>query len=179
LDWLTFLVEMTKALAWPLVTLAVAIHFRGELRSLLHRVRKGKVGLAEFEFEQAVATLRERIGPPDAAHAPAPPMATIRQVEKDPRSVILGAWLEVQMLVDSIVAKHATDEDRRHPGSISLPVLHRLLRDKPEYIDMYNDLKGLRNQAVHEANFSPRPASVVEFAELAGELQAVLRRYAQ
>lgn len=178
MDWLTFLVEMTKALAWPLVTLAVAVHFRGELRSLLHRIRKGKVGLAEFEFEQTVATLRERIGPPEEARAPETPAVTIRQVERDPRSVILAAWLEVQALVDSIVARHATEEDRRRAGSVALPVLHRLLRDKPEYIDMYNDLKALRNQAVHEATFAPRPGSVVEFAELAGELQAVLRRYA-
>ena len=59
-------------------------------------------------------------------------------------------------------------------GSITLRVLHRLLREKSDYIDIYNDLRMLRSQAVHEIDFSPRPSSVVEFVDLANELVTVL-----
>jgi hypothetical protein len=178
MDALTFIAEIVKALAWPLAALAVAVLFRTELRALMGRVRKGKVGPAEFEFEQVVASLRERIGPAERT-TPAVGTVTIDQATSDPRSVILNSWLQVQALVETIVARHATADERKDPRSVSLRVLHRLLRDKPEYIDMYNDLRALRSQAVHDVAFAPRPGSVVEFAELANELQTVLRPYAR
>jgi hypothetical protein len=101
----------------------------------------------------------------------------VNQASQDPRAVILNSWLQVQAVVQGIVAKHATAEDRRDPRSESLRVLHRLLRDKPDYIDIYNDLRTLRDRAVYDIDFSPRPTSVVEYAELASELLAVLRPY--
>ena len=42
---------------------------------------------------------------------------------------------------------------------------------------MYNDLKMLRNQAVHEVAFAPRASSVVEYATLANELATVIAPY--
>jgi hypothetical protein len=176
MDTLTFVVELVKALAWPVAALVIAVMFRTELRGLLHRVKKGKVGPAEFEFEETVSALRERVGVTTAVQIETDP-ETVNQATQDPRTVILNSWLQVQAVVDSIVAKRATAEDRRDARSVSLRVLHRLLRDKPEYIDMYNDLRMLRNRAVHDVDFSPRPSSVIEFAALANELTAVLRPY--
>jgi hypothetical protein len=177
MDWLTFTVEITKALAWPLTVALAVLLFRHELRIALGRIKRGKLGNAEFEFEDRVAVLRERVGEAVAPNATVTPALT-RKAEQDPRTVILSAWLEVQALVEDIVAQHATEEERRAPRSVSLRVLHRILRDKPEYIDMYNDLKDLRNRAVHEPAFAPRSSSVVEYAALAQELGAVLRPYA-
>ena len=177
MDTLTFITEIVKALAWPVAALIIAVVFRSELRGLMHRMKKGKVGPAEFEFEETVAALRVRVGKSDAQSSAADNVL-IDQANQDPRTVILHSWLEVQAVVDSIVAKHATAEDRRDPRSVSLRVLHRLLRDKPDYIDMYNDLRMLRNRAVHDVDFSPRTTSVVEYAELAKELLGVLRPYA-
>ena len=135
MDVLTFITEMVKALAWPVASLVIALVFRSELRTLLHRIRKGKVGPAEFEFEETVAALRERVGKPEVAAPRADPML-VNQASQDPRAVILNSWLQVQAVVEGIVAKHATTEDRRDPRSVSLRVLHRLLRDKPDYIDI-------------------------------------------
>ena len=178
MDWLTFSVEITKALAWPLVALVALVAFRTELGALLQRVRKGKVGFAEFEFEETVASLRGRLGDV-AMRAPEPSSVLVKEADQDPRSVILNSWLVIQSTVESIVAKHVTAEDGQDTRSVSLRVLHRILRDKPEYIDTYNDLKMLRNQAVHEVAFAPRPSSVVEYATLANELAAVLSPYAE
>jgi hypothetical protein len=177
MDALTFIVELIRALAWPAATLVILVVFRAELRALARRVKKGKVGPAEFEFEEIVAALRERAGPPETPTIQTDP-GVLNQAAEDPRAVILNAWLQVQAVVESIVAKHATPEDRRDARSVSLRVLHRLLRDKSEYIDMYNDLRTLRNRAVHDVDFSPRPSSVVEFVGLANELLAVLKPYA-
>lgn len=177
MDGWTFSVEITKALAWPLVALFALLAFRAELRALLQRMRKGKVGYAEFEFEETVASLRDRVKSEAPAAATEVSPAVARQADQDPRTVILNAWLTVQDKVDAIVKKRATPEDRRDPASVSLRVLHRILRDKPDYIDMYNELKMLRNQAVNEVSFAPRPSSVVQYATLAHELATVLTPY--
>lgn len=174
MDWPTFTVEMMKALAWPFVVLAVLLLYRPEVRGLLQRVKRGKLMSAEFEFEGRVAELRDRIGTTPTTE-PAVPSDLAQQAERDPRAVILTAWLEVQAVVDHIVARHATAADARGQGSVSLRVLHRLLHDTPEHIDAYNDLKDLRNRAVHDTSFSPRPSSVVEYAALAKSLAAALR----
>jgi hypothetical protein len=177
MDMLSFISEIIKATAWPGVALAIALVFRSEIRALLSRIKKGKVGPAEFEFEATVAALRERVSPDRPPTAEADPLLVV-QASQDPRAVILNAWLQIQATMQNIVAKHATAEDRRDASSVSLRVLHRLLRDKSDYIDMYNQLHSLRNRAVHEVDFSPRPARVVEYASLANELLGVLRPYA-
>ena len=58
MDTLTFIVEVLKATTWPLASVAIALIFREQLRDLLLRLRKGKVGPAEFEFEERVASLK-------------------------------------------------------------------------------------------------------------------------
>lgn len=174
----TFIIELCKALAWPIVVLVLAVLFRAEVRLLLQRMRKGKVGLAEFEFEQGVASLRERVGPVEPTNRAVTDVAIAARVADDPRSTILAAWLEVQALVDAIVLRHATDDERRDPRSVSLRVLHRLLQDQPQSIDLYNDLRALRSQAVHDVAFAPRPSSVIEYVELSRELQGVLKPFA-
>lgn len=178
MDGWTFTVETIKALAWPVVALSALLLFRLELRALLQRVRRGKLMSAEFEFEGRIAELRDRVGPADPALAAAPPGLT-QEAERDPRTVILHAWLQVQAVVEQIVARHATAEDARGAGSVTLRVLHRLLRDQPQHIDAYNDLKSLRNQAVHDTSFAPRPSSVLEYAAQARTLAAALRPLAE
>lgn len=61
MDLLTFIAELFKAIAWPIVTLVVALLFRQQIIALLARLRKGKLGSTEFEFEQEVKALREQV----------------------------------------------------------------------------------------------------------------------
>lgn len=180
MDTFTFVTEIVKAVSWPIAALVIALVFRGELRSLMKRVRKGKIGPAEFEFEAVIAKLKERVGTKQIQ--PTSPDKTKSVVDLagvDPRAVILNEWMKIQAIVNAIVEQHATSEDRRDQGSVSLRVLHRLLREKTEYIDMYNDLRMLRNQAVNEVGFSPRTSSVIEYADLVNELAGVLSPYAE
>ena len=98
MDILTFITEMAKAFAWPAVAFSITMLFRSELRVLLHRVKKGKVGVAEFEFEATVSALRDRAGKPDA-RIPKTDLALINQATQDPKATILNSWLQVQGVV--------------------------------------------------------------------------------
>src|SRR5258705_12326854 len=106
MDTLTFVVEILKALAWPTATLAIAILFRRELRTLLHRVKKGKIGPAEFEFEATIAALRDRVGAERGSPAE-PDKSLVALAEVDPRAAIPRSCLEVHSLVESIFSTHA------------------------------------------------------------------------
>lgn len=60
MDWLTFISNMTAALAWPLVIAAVAFFYRKEIRHLVAGFRRLKVGPLEAEmFESRVREIRQ------------------------------------------------------------------------------------------------------------------------
>jgi hypothetical protein len=176
MNLLAFIVEIVKAVAWPIAALVLGLAFRSEIRSLIGKMKKGKLGPAEFEFEQAVAAIKQDAPAPIGAEKPSMSNATIEFAASEPRAAILNAWLEVQREVERLSQIPVADPGPKSVASYSLRVLHRELRNQPEYIDMYNELKQLRNQAVHDTDFRPRPESVINYIELSRRLVEVLRR---
>lgn len=60
MDWLTFISNMTSALAWPMVIAAIAFLYQKEIRHLVAGFRKLKVGPIEAEmFEHKVREIRQ------------------------------------------------------------------------------------------------------------------------
>lgn len=174
MDGLTFIAEVVKALAWPVAAVVLGLLFRGEIRALLAKLKKGKVGPAEFEFEQAVAALKQEVPTPSSSPVPALSSASIELARSEPRAAILNAWLEVQAETERLVAGSPEIVARSDSGSVTLRVLHHWLKTRPEYIDMYNELKHLRNQAINEVAFNPRLDSVLNYIELSKRLVEVL-----
>lgn len=177
MDWLTSVVEMVKALAWPVAASVIALVFRQEIRTLLGRVKKGKVGPAEFEFEEIVRELKQSVDPKPADLPPGarigPPGAL--RVAGEPRFVILEAWLQVEAAATQLARKHGVlDESRPHDGGLAV----RLLRQKEiltwEDEKLYRELRALRNNAAHEIEFSPSVDSVLNFVHLAQRLESRL-----
>jgi hypothetical protein len=177
MDTLSFIVEITKATAWPLAAGAGMGLFRGEIRALLKRIRRGKVGPAEFEFEatvRALASDARALGAPEHAPVVLPDLA---QAGTDPRSAVTRAWLEVEDAVLQLACAHAPDA-RSLPRSVQAAL--RLLAHAgvvaPEVVALAQDLRQLRNQAVHEADFQPSAESVLSYVRLAGEVAALMRQ---
>lgn len=46
------LAKLLSSIAWPLAGVNISVVFRKELAALLARLKRGKVGSAEFEFER-------------------------------------------------------------------------------------------------------------------------------
>lgn len=181
MDALTFIVEIIKATAWPLAVLLIALVFRTELRQLLGRIRKGKVGPAEFEFEEtvrALATDAKVLNLPQSATAPALPKVVVQSAE--PRAAILQAWVEVEDALNHLAYAKAPNAHAL-PGS-TYAAIRQLANSGvigPEYIALLNDLRTLRNQAVHELEFKPSTESVLGYVKLANDLIGVLQRAAE
>lgn len=178
MDWLTFIAEIAKSLAWPSAVIVVALVFRGELRSLLGRVKKGKVGPAEFEFEEGIRELKLEVSKDlPSLPMPLPQDASEHRAIAEPRAVVLNAWLQVEQSMNALAQKHAQYNALAGPGSTyAANNLAKLGILEPWALNIYRDLRRLRNQATHDAGFSPSPESVLGYVQTAAELRAELER---
>jgi len=167
MDILTFIAEIIKAVAWPVAVVLIMLVFRQQLSALLSRIRKGKFGSAEFEFEQEVETLSEQVAPPQLS-SPNVDTSTVSLVAANPRGAIFAAWNGIESAVHRLAFKLQISNSAT---SRSVAAMVREIEQKgklaPGDVSLFNNLRMLRNQAAHESDFSPTPDSVVLFQRLA------------
>lgn len=187
MDWLTFVIRLIEALAWPL-TIAIVILvlvFRSEFRGLVPLLRKFKAGPAgvEAEFERTIREISEeaRATPPEIDEEPDPRKITLTELAiLHPRSAILEAWRGVENAVRRAALQKATGSP---VPDVSTPIkaLHYLVGAKVisfEDFTLFHELRGLRNQAVHAEVFEPSQDAALEYVNLASQLQSRLERLA-
>lgn len=178
MDSLTFIAEITKALAWPLAAVLISLVFRRQLQGLLTRIKKGKVGPAEFEFEQGVRELRQEL----PKELPFPPPPTPQETHAlhalaEPRAVVLEAWVKLEVALRELARKSNLANGLAAPNSAYLANhLTKAGLLEPWLLNLYRDLRRLRNQATHEPEFSPSPESVLAYVQMAQELEAEIRK---
>jgi hypothetical protein len=179
MDWLTFIVELFKAAAWPIAAVVIALLFRAQLKALLSRLRKGKVGPAEFEFEESVKVLED-----EAAQLPQPSSGmgtpSVQLVTSNPRAAILEAWLGVESAAQNLARARGYNS----PSSSRNPLAAIRNLEKAKVLDsqqmgLFNELRSLRNQAAHDVDFSPSADSVLSYAQLAKGLEESIQRAAR
>lgn len=166
MDSLTFIAEITKSLAWPVVTAIGLFIFRSEIKRLLLRLRKGKIGTAELEFEKEVEVLTEK-----SLKGKQLPKITAREkaiVAADPRGAVVKTWFEIEHSAAKAFHKFGIT----YTGTPHTPFLACLRELEVDGIISFEDsmlvreLQILRNRAVHERGFSPSVESVEQYIEL-------------
>jgi len=176
MDALTFIAELTKAAAWPVATIILVVMFRGELRRLLSRIKKGKVGSAEFEFENDVDKLVEQIAtkaPVGEAVSLAP--ATLQLATASPREALLNAWIEIEVALRSLAEKHdlLTAQTKCNTTALIRTLAKAELLPQA-YVPGFIALRRLRNTAAHEVDFSPSEEAILSYLEIAEELKQIV-----
>jgi len=174
MDWLTFIAELTGSLAWPLVVISVVLLFQAKIKKLVDRIKKGKFGPAEFEFEEALKELQHEtaeLPPPPASPAGTRPIV----VTADARSTVLNAWLEVEtaLLRLARTTKVVNPKFVRSPYQ-SMRALEKTAIVRSDYAEVFYELRRLRNQATHEPDFNPSQESLLTFVRLSKELATYL-----
>ncbi len=105
MDTRTFIVELTRALAWPLTVLIAVLAFRKSLVRLLPQLKNVKYDKLEFQFAKEVAAVEMQ------AHASLPPVPEKSNFEPvrekltklamiSPEAAVIDAWryLETELL---------------------------------------------------------------------------------
>jgi hypothetical protein len=176
MDILTFIAELIKATAWPTTAVVVAVLFRAEFRALLRRLKKGKVGSTEFEFQEQVAELAMDIAEVSTVNQPVSLSAdTVRLATSNPRGVMVSAWFEVETALKALALKHnlLDAQNQRNPSALVRALAKAGViptAQAPGFTALYR----LRNQAAHEDDFNPSEDAILGYLEIAEELKQVV-----
>jgi hypothetical protein len=171
MNTLAFIAALVKALAWPVAAIVIAVIFHRQISALLGRIRKGKIGPAEFDFEQEVQELAEQA--PAQLQAEQVGSPTITLATTNPRAAILEAWLSVESAIQRLT--HSRHLPAPSPARSPLSNMRAVERSgllQAEDVALFNDLRALRNRATHDVEFSPSAESVIKYVQLARGLAA-------
>lgn len=180
MDELTFIVEIVKALGWPAAAIALVMMLRKEIKALLPLVKRLKAGPVEAEFDREVkelkATVEAQLPPVVQPQAVTQRQKLLQLAEINPRSAVIEAWQGVEFAARRFLqfqSASITERELQSPVALlrSLNKYEVLTRDE---VALFNDLRSLRNEAVHRSEFVPTYESVLNFIDLAARLQAVI-----
>jgi len=184
MDWLTFVVEMVKALAWPVTALAAIVMLRRPIAVLIPLARKLKFKELEMEFgEQVKETKAEAAAelPPSTMKA-LPPGAqdTLNELARvSPRSAITEAWRELELTVQAAAQRFpipVPDTTYRSPATTqSVRDLARIGVVDPGKLSVYYNLRSLRNQAVHAPEFAVSTEAAMDYVQTTRQLAEYFR----
>jgi len=179
MDWLTFASNIISALAWPVAAIVLVILLRRQILSLLPFVKRLKAGPIEAEFEREVKELKASVAEavPAAALLPSPEPDTkdalLRLAETHPRAAILEAWLGVEGAALAALERKGMSTESSKGRS---PILLATLLAKSELLaqgqlNIFQELRSLRNQAVHVGAFEPTVEAARSYVESAAYIQ--------
>jgi hypothetical protein len=204
MDWLTFVVDMTKAvLSWPLATLAIVLLLRSSIAQLIPEIRKFKLGdVLEIDIGEE---LRQVEAQADAALPQSKPIqktvtvqyeaagkagekaAVLGQVEVidsnkraahlaqlSPALAIVDAWLELEADLKTAAAANGIDVNDRVKPFDLLRAFMRIDKVDQQGYEIFVRLRNIRNRAVHERLPNLTANEALEFRELTRRFAAKL-----
>lgn len=157
-SWLSFISNMTNALAWPIALIVIALIFKRPIVEILQKVRKLSYGETsiELDIEKAEEQLKEAI--PDPVQPEASPeieQRFDRLVKISPAAAITDAWKSIETELRRI--SDWLGYDQKRPVR-TLSVLARLVQRNllsAEIAETVNELRNIRNSAAHSDDISP------------------------
>jgi len=160
MDWLTFIANLIDSLAWPAVIVVLLFLVKKELPAIARLIRKIRYGELEVEFGESAKVVKEK----SATVLPEPaPNARLSgsslQEQRDrlaflselaPRSAILEAWLQIESAAVDLIRKKRLDTFQTLPGPTRLrDHLRKMEILTPQQVSVFEELRKLRNEAVH------------------------------
>ena len=183
MDNMTFVAEMTRALAWPVTILLALLLLRRPLADLIPLLQRLRYKDLELDFGKRVQELAQEVkkelpGAKDvtAARARAKPMVEL--AKNSPRAAVLEAWLQVEEAASEAAKRHGlklTDRERRSPGTLEESLVEAKILDKNKQ-GIFGRLRRLRNAAAHAADFDLDTDSAIIYAASAERLAEYLAK---
>jgi hypothetical protein len=157
MDKLTFISQVTNALAWPVTTVLCVLLLRRFITSLVPLLRKLKYSDLELQFGREVAELKgaaEGLRSTETARSETDRWQELtRLAGARPRSAIRNAWQEVESALQRVAkARHL----QAAPGAWSMPmVLGALLLNTGAISERQYDLLSRLRRLTNEAERAP------------------------
>ena len=179
--------SLVETLAWPMTVLILVLLFRKEVRGLAGR-------LSTFKYKDVVAKFEKELREAEKAALEVTPeikgeqaessdqefeLANLGRLERvaevSPRAAISEAWIEVEQAARQLASKVGdTGRVESSPYRLAKFLSSRGVLDESAGA-FYNQLRTLRNEAVHKPDFVIEPDDAQRYLELAMGLAAYLR----
>ncbi len=182
MDWLAFIAELVKALAWPLTALIIFAVLRRPLLRMIPLLERLKYRELEVDFGrrlEEVATVAAALN--DGANHAAPTASVdsnlLQLVAVSPRAAILEAWIRLEQAAIAAARRYNVTVSS---GQLRSPQQLIQFLEENGVIDarqagVFHELRGLRNSAAHATTFKPSPEAAVEYLHLAHALEQSLK----
>ena len=189
MDWLTFISNIIDSIAWPAAIVFLFYFLRNDLPTIAKYVKKLKYKDLEMEFGESLRAVKKETNYaiPDVPENIAISGQTQDQIKDNlnsiaelaPRSAILEAWLQVEAAAVDLVRKKGISNFKSSPGPMRL----RDYLIKGEVLDsrqiaIFEQLRELRNKAVHVADAEFTVESVANYISAALQMAAYLEEKA-
>ena len=182
MDWLTFIAQMTQALAWPVTAVVMVVLLRRPLARLIPLLQRLRYGPLELDFERRVAELAveaERELPPEPRPGDNPAEARLLELAQvSPRAAVLEAWLQVEQAAMALSRREGlalSSRELRTPLLLGQALEQAGALDESK-LEIYHRLRNLRNAAAHATGFELDTDAALEYVRLALRLASFLRQ---
>lgn len=183
MDELTFIIELIKALVWPVTALTVLFYLRKPLAGLIPLLQRVRYRDIELDFGKKVQELAQE----SKKELPQPAEKEARRRLSDyvaqlarlsPRAVVLEAWIELEEAAIEASKRRGIDLSSREQRS---PIVLGNALEEAGVLDankaiIFHRLRNLRNAATHAAEFALDPDAALEYADVALRLTDYLRQ---
>lgn len=169
------IVEIIKALAWPVAIVWLGYLFRNEVRSLMGRLTALKHGETEISFTRSLEKAEQKASeisqPQASAHeSTAEELSQKEQLyrlaEISPRAAIVEAWTLIETAAVKSELTTGAAFKRTSPKLI-LDHLASTGNFSSESIEVINSLRQLRNKATHLPDFAISQEEAERYLDLA------------
>jgi len=174
-----YFVEIIKAIAWPASIVWLGYIFRSEVRQLLGRISSFKYKDMEANFDKQLAKAEDEakeISVPIEKKSPDNLSQTeqlLRIAEVSPRAAIVEAWTLIEMAASKKGLKAGVALPRTSPKMI-VDYLYLSGELPKNSIDIIEQLRKLRNQAVHMPDFAISQNEAERYLELAAQSAVII-----
>ncbi len=180
MDWLTFIAELVKALAWPSAAILAVFLLRQPLLKTLRELKRLKWKDVEVEFDKAVEQVKieaQKTLPAPSAPFRKPELQDMETrllslVEISPKAAVLDAWVQVEKEISLLLKRRSIPIDMTPRINLlqmaDLVRRHELLDDHGFWL--FNSLRQLRNRAAHEHEEEITEDGALSFISMASDL---------
>lgn len=161
MDWLTFISELVKAIAWPVAALVIVLTFRNDIRDLLPKLRKAKLAGNELEFSETSQEVIEEVSEqPEEQRDYSVLSNAYSALEASPTFAVILGWQELENAAweaymdtfsDSLTSELRKPVSERNipPSRLGDTLFYKKFLDSKQR-EIFHDLRRLRNQAAHK-----------------------------
>lgn len=180
MDWLQFIVEIAKAIAWPSVVVFVFLYVRKPLAGLVPFLEEFKYGDFVMKFRAGISEVKLEV--PQMPESAVTLLALFEGLQKtlydvaalSPTAAVVQAWaeLETKLMERAFAAGIATSKEAGRGNS---RLGHALLQEKifsPADFQTFHKLRELRNVAAHKADAGLQVQDATQYIDLVVDLLA-------